>query len=122
MRKSYFAIIALGALVIASCQKENSAVLPKVDSPVFTATLDGDSDTKTVLKGMKSEWVKDDAIRVLNGTGGSAVYTTTDAGATATFTTTTEGFEGTEFIAMLYRNSVFGSLSCKRIRVPNLEG
>lgn len=103
MRKSYFAIIALGALVIASCQKENSAVLPKVDSPVFTATLDGDSDTKTVLKGMKSEWVKDDAIRVLNGTnikGCDAVYTTTDEGASATFTTTAEGFKGTEFIAM----------------------
>lgn len=99
MRKSYFAIIALGALVIASCQKENSADLPKVDSPVFTATLDTDSDTKTVLNGLTSEWVKDDAIRVLNGTGGSAVYTTTEAGATATFTTT-EGFTGTEFIAM----------------------
>lgn len=99
MRKSYFAIIALGALVIASCQKENSADLPKVDSPVFTATLDTDSDTKTVLNGLTSEWVKDDAIRVLNGTGGSAVYTTTDAGATATFTTT-EGFTGTEFIAI----------------------
>ena len=65
MRKSYFAIIALGALVIASCQKENSADLPKVDSPVFTATLDTGSDTKTELVERdgkkKSEWVSGDA-------------------------------------------------------------
>ena len=99
MRKSYFAIIALGALVIASCQKENSADLPKVDSPVFTATLDGGSDTKTVLNGKTSEWVSGDAIRVLNQNGDAANYTTKDAGETATFTTT-EGFTGTEFIAM----------------------
>ena len=66
MRKSYFAIIALGALVIASCQKENSADLPKVDSPVFTATLDADSDTKTVLNGLQSEW-NQDHIWILNG-------------------------------------------------------
>lgn len=104
MRKSYFAIIALGALVIASCQKENSAVLPKVDSPVFTATLDTDSDTKTELVERdgkkKSEWVSGDAIRVLNQDGDAAEYTAQNSGATATFTTTTEGFEGTEFIAM----------------------
>ena len=107
MRKSYFAIIALGALVIASCQKENSADLPKVDSPVFTATLDGDSDTKTELVERdgkkKSEWVSGDAIRVLNGTGGSAVYTTENEGATATFTTT-EGFTGTQFLALYPAN------------------
>lgn len=66
MRKSYFAIIALGALVIASCQKENSADLPKVDSPVFTATLDTDSDTKTVLDGNTSLW-NQDHIWILNG-------------------------------------------------------
>ncbi|MCI6318362.1 MAG: hypothetical protein MR784_01810, partial [Rikenellaceae bacterium] len=101
--KSYLAIIALGALVIASCQKENSADLPKVDSPVFTATLDADSDTKTVLNGNKSEWVSGDAIRVLNGTGGSAVYTTADEGASATFKTT-EGFTGTQFLALYPAN------------------
>ena len=107
MRKSYFAIIALGALVIASCQKENSADLPKVDSPVFTATLDGGSDTKTVLVERdgkkKSEWVSGDAIRVLNGTnikGCDAVYTTTDEGASATFKTDVKGFKGDAFIAM----------------------
>lgn len=107
MRKSYFAIIALGALVIASCQKENSAELPKVDSPVFTATLDADSDTKTVLVEIenvkKSHWVSGDAIRVLNGTnttGCDAVYTTTDEGESATFKTDVKNFKGTEFVAM----------------------
>lgn len=107
MRKSYFAIIALGALVIASCQKENSADLPKVDSPVFTATLDADSDTKTVLVEIenvkKSHWVSGDAIRVLNGTnttGCVADYTTTDSGASATFKTDVKDFKGTEFVAM----------------------
>lgn len=107
MRKSYFAIIALGALVIASCQKENSADLPKVDSPVFTATLDGDSDTKTVLNGNKSEWRDGDAIRVLNGTntkGCDAEYTTTDNGTSATFTTTVKGFTGTKFMALYPAN------------------
>ena len=107
MRKSYFAIIALGALVIASCQKENSADLPKVDSPVFTATLDADSDTKTVLNGNKSEWRDGDAIRVLNGTNteeGAAEYTTTDNGASATFTTTVKGFTGTKFMALYPAN------------------
>lgn len=107
MRKSYFAIIALGALVIASCQKENSAVLPKVDSPVFTATLDTDSDTKTELVERdgkkKSEWVSKDSILVLNGTnttGCAAKYTTTDSGASATFKTDVKGFTGDAFIAM----------------------
>lgn len=123
MRKSYFAIIALGALVIASCQKENSADLPKVDSPVFTATLDADSDTKTVLvetvDGKKSHWESGDAIRVLNETGNAADYTTTDAGVTATFTTTTKGFRGTEFIAM-YPASPAGSVSLSNKKVYKL--
>ena len=110
MRKSYFAIIALGALVIASCQKENSADLPKVDSPVFTATLDADSDTKTVLNGKTSEWVKDDAIRVLNEKGDAAKYTAQNSGATATFTTTTEGFTGEQFLA-LYPANACGSVT-----------
>lgn len=110
MRKSYFAIIALGALVIASCQKENSADLPKVDSPVFTATLDADSDTKTVLNGLTSEWVKDDAIRVLNEKGDAAEYTAQNSGATATFTTTTEGFTGEQFLA-LYPANACGSVT-----------
>ena len=104
MRKSYFAIIALGALVIASCQKENSAVLPKVDSPVFTATLDTDSDTKTELVERdgkkKSEWRDGDAIRVFNENGDAAKYTAQNSGATATFTTDVEGFTGTKFVAM----------------------
>ena len=111
MRKSYFAIIALGALVIASCQKENSAVLPKVDSPVFTATLDDGTKTALNATGKKSEWISGDAIRVLNGTntdGCAAEYTTTDSGESATFTTTAEGFTGTEFVAM-YPASPAGS-------------
>lgn len=66
MRKSYFAIIALGALVIASCQKENSADLPKVDSPVFTATLDDGTKTALDATGKKSEW-NQDHIWILNG-------------------------------------------------------
>ena len=41
MKKVFYATLALGALILASCQKENSAVLPKVDSPVFTAHIDG---------------------------------------------------------------------------------
>lgn len=103
MRKSYFAIIALGALVIASCQKENSAVLPKVDSPVFTATLDEDTKTALDATGKKSEWRSGDAIRVLNGTnttGCAAVYTTTNSGESATFTTDVKNFTGDAFIAM----------------------
>ena len=122
MRKSYFAIIALGALVIASCQKENSAVLPKVDSPVFTATLDGDSDTKTVLVERdgkkKSEWRDGDAIRVLNEKGNAVDYTTQDSGETATFTTTKD-FTGTEFIAM-YPASPAGSVSLSNKKVYKL--
>lgn len=66
MRKSYFAIIALGALVIASCQKENSADLPKVDSPVFTATLDDGTKTALDETGKKSQW-NQDHIWILNG-------------------------------------------------------
>ena len=114
MRKSFIATLALGALVIASCQKENDYA-PKAESPVFTASFDTDApatpDTKTVLNGKKSEWVSGDAIRVLNGTnttGCDAVYTTTDNGATASFTTTTEGYTGTQFIAM-YPASPAGS-------------
>lgn len=103
MKKVFYATLALGALVIASCQKENSAVLPKVDSPVFTASLN--EDTKTVLNETtkKSEWVSGDAIRVLNGTNTTdcdAIYTTTEGGDTATFTTEVEGYTGTQFIAV----------------------
>ena len=109
MKKVFYATLALGALVIASCQKENSVELPKVDSPVFTAHIDG-GDTKTVLNGKKSEWVKDDAIRVLNESGAAANYTTTDNGATATFTTTEKGFTGTKFVA-LYPASPAGGVT-----------
>lgn len=65
MKKVFYATLALGALIIASCQKENSVELPKVDSPVFTAHIDG-GDTKTVLNGKKSKW-NEDHIWVLNG-------------------------------------------------------
>ena len=87
MRKSYFAIIALGALVIASCQKENSADLPKVDSPVFTATIDADSDTKTVLDGNTSLW-NQDHIWILNGNHAwkKEYYTDATSSSIATFT------------------------------------
>lgn len=98
MKKVFYATLALGALILASCQKENSVELPKVDSPVFTAHID--AGTKTVLNGQQSEWVSGDAIRVLNEKGASANYTTTDNGAKATFTTTTEGFMGTKFVAL----------------------
>ena len=113
MKKVIYATLALGALILASCQKENSVNGPKVESPVFTAYIDTDApagqpETKTVLvetaEGKKkSEWVSGDAIRVLNGTntkGCDAVYTTTDEGASATFTTTVKDFKGSEFIAM----------------------
>ena len=112
MKKVFYATLALGALILASCQKENSVNGPKVESPVFTAYIDTDApagqpETKTVLvetaEGKKSEWVSGDAIRVLNGTnieGCDAVYTTTDEGASATFTTANKGFKGTEFVAM----------------------
>ena len=98
MKKVFYATLALGALILASCQKENSVELPKVDSPVFTAHID--AGTKTVLNGQKSEWVSGDEIRVLNEKGASANYTTNDAGTTATFKTTTEGFTGNQFVAL----------------------
>lgn len=100
MKKVFYATLALGALILASCQKENSVELPKVDSPVFTAHID--AGTKTVLnaEGTKSEWVSGDAIRVLNESKTAAKYTTTDNGATATFKTDVEGFTGTQFIAL----------------------
>ena len=116
MKKVFYATLALGALILASCQKENSVNGTKVESPVFTAYIDTDApagqpETKTVLDGNKSEWKSGDAIRVLNGTnikGCDAVYTTTDNGASATFTTTADKFTGTEFIAM-YPASPAGS-------------
>ncbi len=98
MKKVFYATLALGALILASCQKENSVELPKVDSPVFTAHID--AGTKTVLNGQQSEWVSGDAIRVLNESGAAANYTTTDNGATATFKTTEKGFTGTKFVAL----------------------
>lgn len=90
MRKSYFAIIALGALVIASCQKENSADLPKVDSPVFTATLDAGTKTALDETGKKSQW-NQDHIWILNGNpdnnGWKKEYQTdATSSSTATFT------------------------------------
>lgn len=68
MKKVFYATLALGALILASCQKENSVNGPKVESPVFTASLDTDSDTKTALDetGKKSEW-NQDHIWILNG-------------------------------------------------------
>lgn len=120
MRKSFIATLVLGALVIASCQKENDYA-PKAESPVFTASFDteapADPDTKTQLvedaNGVKkSYWVSGDAIRVINGEGDGDVrakYTTTENGASATFKkTTTESFTGTEFMA-LYPASPAGS-------------
>ena len=109
MKKSFIATIVLGALVIASCQKENDYA-PKAESPVFTASFDteapADPDTKTQLKDVdgvkKSYWVSGDAIRLFNGTnttGCTADYTTTDEDATASFTTTEKGYTGTKFIA-----------------------
>ena len=114
MKKVFYATLALGALILASCQKENSVELPKVDSPVFTAHIDG-GDTKTVLNGKMSEWVSGDAIRVLNESGAAANYTTTDNGATATFTTTEEGFTGTKFVA-LYPASPAGDVTWESSR------
>lgn len=120
MRKSFIATLALGALVIASCQKENDYA-PKAESPVFTASFDteapADPDTKTQLKDVdgvkKSYWVKDDAIRVINGEGNGDVrakYTTTDNGASATFTTTEESFTGTEFMALYPASPAGGAI------------
>lgn len=110
MRKSFIATLALGALVIASCQKENDYA-PKAESPVFTASFDteapADPDTKTHLvvdnKVKKSLWDKYDAIRLLNGTNATdcdAVYSTENEGETASFTTEKVGYKGSEFIAM----------------------
>lgn len=109
MRKSFIATLALGVLVIASCQKENDYA-PKAESPVFTASFDteapADPDTKTQLVEIdgvkKSYWKSGDAIRLFNGTnttGCTADYTTTDEDATASFTTTEKGYTGTQFIA-----------------------
>lgn len=103
MKKVFYATLALGALILASCQKENSVELPKVDSPVFTAHIDAGTKTALSADGTKSEWRSGDAIRVLNGTnttGCDAIYKTTEGGATATFTTEVEGYTGTQFIAV----------------------
>lgn len=89
MKKVFYATLALGALILASCQKENSVELPKVDSPVFTAHIDG-GDTKTVLNGKKSEW-NEDHIWILNGAPSNTSWkkeyaTTATSGDAATFT------------------------------------
>lgn len=98
MKKLIYTTLALGAVLLAaSCQKENTVNTP----PVFTAYVD--SDTKTVLNGEVSEWKRDDAIRILNGTNVgecAAIYTTKDNGTTASFTTETASFTGSQFIAM----------------------
>lgn len=121
MRKSFIATLVLGALVIASCQKENDYA-PKAESPVFTASFDteapADPDTKTHLEihgtVKKSYWDSGDAIRLLNGTntdGCAADYTTTDNGASATFKKTTErSFSGTEFMALYPANPAGSAL------------
>ncbi|MDY5356832.1 MAG: hypothetical protein SPG52_02665 [Candidatus Cryptobacteroides sp.] len=124
MRKSFIATLALGALVIASCQKENDYA-PKAESPVFTASFDteapADPDTKTHLvvdnKVKKSHWDSGDVIMVINGENNDddrAEYTTTDNGASATFNkTTAKSFTGTEFMA-LYPASPAGSAIWKK--------
>lgn len=107
MRKSFIATLVLGALVIASCQKENDYA-PKAESPVFTASFDteapADPDTKTHLVDVdgvkKSYWVNGDAIMVINENNQAAEYSANKSGASASFTTTTEGFAGTKFIAL----------------------
>lgn len=124
MKKVIYATLALGALILASCQKENSVNGPKVESPVFTAYIDTDApagqpETKTVLKGNKSEWVSGDAIRVLNENGNAAKYAAQNDGATATFKTT-EVFTGTEFIAM-YPAEPAKSASLSKKIVHNLS-
>ena len=109
MRKSFIATLVLGALVIASCQKENDYA-PKAESPVFTASFDteapADPDTKTHLevdnKVKKSLWDSGDVIRLFNGTnttGCTADYTTEYGGATVSFKTNVKGYTGTQFIA-----------------------
>lgn len=115
MKKVFYATLALGALILASCQKENSVNGPKVESPVFTAYIDTDApagqpETKTVLNGLKSEWESGDAIRVLNEKGDVANYTTTDSGESATFKTETKGFTGEQFMA-LYPANASGSVT-----------
>lgn len=114
MKKVFYATLALGALILASCQKENQVNLPKVESPVFTAHIDNDSpvaqpETKTSLTEVegkfKSYWNKGDEIRVLNGTnkeGCDAIYTTNieSNSPVADFTTTTEGYTGSQFVAI----------------------
>ena len=115
MKKVFYATLALGALILASCQKENSVELPKVDSPVFTAHID--AGTKTVLNaaGTKSEWVSGDAIRVLNEKGDAANYTTNDNDATATFKTDVKGFTGEQYVA-LYPASPAGHVTWESSR------
>lgn len=114
MRKSFIATLVLGALVIASCQKENDYA-PKAESPIFTASFDteapADPDTKTHLvvdnKVKKSLWDSGDAIRLLNGTNTKdcdAVYSTENEGETASFKTEKVGYKGSEFIAMYPAN------------------
>lgn len=88
MKKVFYATLALGALILASCQKENSVELPKVDSPVFTAHIDG--GTKTALNGQQSVW-NEDHIWVLNGNPKNTSWkkeyaTTATSRADATFT------------------------------------
>lgn len=123
MRKSFIATLVLGALVIASCQKENDYA-PKAESPVFTASFDteapADPDTKTQLVEIdgvkKSYWKSGDAIRLFNGTntdGCDAVYSTKNEGETASFTTEKVGYKGSEFMA-LYPASPAGSAIWKK--------
>lgn len=90
MKKVFYATLALGALILASCQKENSAVLPKVDSPVFTAHIDAGTKTALNAEGTKSEW-NEDHIWVLNGDPSNTSWkkeyaTTATSGDAATFT------------------------------------
>lgn len=90
MKKVFYATLALGALILASCQKENSVELPKVDSPVFTAHIDAGTKTALNAAGTKSEWDKDH-IWVLNGDPSNNSWkkeyaTTATSGADATFT------------------------------------
>lgn len=90
MKKVFYATLALGALIFASCQKENSVELPKVDSPVFTAHIDAGTKTALNAEGTKSEW-NEDHIWVLNGDPSNTSWkkeyaTTATSGDAATFT------------------------------------
>ena len=95
MKKVFYATLALGALILASCQKENSVNGPKVESLVFTAYIDTDApagqhETKTVLDGKTSLW-NQDHIWILNGdpknNGWKKEYQTdATSSSTATFT------------------------------------